>query len=242
MKHIKRILISEEGRKFYIKDISKDFHCQYGLIKSSDFKKKKIITNTGKKLSNIPASFIDNFNKIKRGAQIIPLKDIGVIIAKTGLNNKSIIVDSGSGSGALCCNLALRAKKVYSFDIRDDHLEISKYNQKILNIQNLKIEKRNIYEGVPIKNVDIITLDVPEPWLAINSLEKSLKTGGFIVSYSPSIPQVSDFVNTIKENKKFIHLETIEINEREWEIEGRKVRPKTKGLGHSGFISFARKL
>ncbi len=239
---IKRILIADDGKKFYIKDLTQDYHCQFGVVKQADFKKKSVTTNTGKILANIPASFIDNFKKIRRGAQIIPLKDIGVIIAKTGINNKTIVVDAGSGSGALCCNVALRAKQVYSYDIRDDHLEIAQHNQKMLGIKNLIIEKRNIYDGIPVKNVDVITLDTPEPWEAIPASEKVLKSGGFIVSYSPSIPQVADFVNAIRANKNFIHIETLEIHEREWEVDGRKVRPKTRGLGHSGFLSFARKL
>lgn len=242
MAYIKRILITDDGRRFYIKDLTQDYHCQFGVVKKEDLKKKTVTTNTGKTLANIPAGFIDNFKKIKRGAQIIPLKDIGVIIAKTGINNKTVVVDSGAGSGALCCNVALRAKQVYSYDIRDDHLAIAQYNQKMLGIKNLTIEKRNIYEGIPIKNVDVITLDVPEPWEAIPACQKVLKSGGFIVSYSPSIPQVADFVNAIRANKRFMHDETIEIHEREWEVDGRKVRPKTRGLGHSGFLSFVRKL
>ncbi|MBI2142611.1 SAM-dependent methyltransferase, partial [Candidatus Woesearchaeota archaeon] len=30
--------------------------------------------------------------------------------------------------------------------------------------------------------------------------------------------------------------------ERQWEVSERKVRPKSAAIGHSGFISFARKI
>ncbi len=237
---MEKILITEEGRKFYVKDISKDFHTQYGVIKASDLKNNKVKTNTGKELSCFPASIIDKYEKIKRGAQIPLLKDIGVIIAKTGLNNTSVVVDSGSGSGALSCMLALHAKKVHSFDIRDDHIKIAKYNKELLGIKNLTIKKHDIYESVPVKNVDIITLDVPEPWKAIKGCATSLKPGGFLVSYSPSISQVAEFVNNL--NKNFIHLKSVEIHEREWEIDKMKIRPKIKGVGHSGFLTFSRRI
>ena len=90
--------------------------------------------------------------------------------------------------------------------------------------------------------MDIITLDVPEPWNAVENCAKALKPGGFIVSYSPSVPQVADFVSSIKKNENFVYIKTVEISEREWEVDERKVRPKSQGIGHSGFLSFARKV
>lgn len=239
---IDKILITDSGRKFYVKDASEDYHSQYGVIKAEDMKKDIVTTNTGKVMACINPSFADAYRKIKRGAQIIPLKDIGLILAETGVNDRSICVDAGTGSGALSIMLALHAKKVYSYDIRDDHIEIAKFNKDFLNIKNLEIKKHDIYESIPVNDIDIVTLDVPEPWLAIKSAESSLKLGGFLVSYSPSIPQVADFVNTLKENKSFVYLKSVEITEREWEVDGRKVRPKTQGLGHSGFLTFARRV
>jgi tRNA (adenine57-N1/adenine58-N1)-methyltransferase len=237
-----KILMSPSGKKLFVKDSSKDFHCEYGMIKADDMKNDEVTTNKGKVLSCFDPSFADLYRKIKRGAQIIPLKDIGLILAETGVNNKSICVDAGSGSGALSIMLALHAKKVYSYDVRDDHIKITKENREFLGIKNLEIEKHDIYESIPVKDVDIITLDVPEPWLAIDNAKKALKLGGFLVSYSPSIPQLMDFVNAIDANDGFVHLKAVEITEREWEVEGRKVRPKTQGLGHSGFMAFARKV
>ena len=92
------------------------------------------------------------------------------------------------------------------------------------------------------KKIDLIVLDLPEPWKAIDAARKSLKVGGFLVSYSPSIPQTTDFVNDINKDKDFVHVKTSEIIERNWEIDGRKVRPRSQQIGHSGFISFVRRI
>ena len=88
----------------------------------------------------------------------------------------------------------------------------------------------------------MVILDLPEPWLAIPSAKKALKVGGFLVSYSPSVPQMMDFVNAINKDENFTHIKASEIIEREWEIDGRKVRPRSQQIGHSGFISFARRI
>ena len=239
-----KLLISRNDR-FLIKDTNKDFHTKHGFFKKEDLKKTKghkIMSNIGEEFSIIDPSFIDLYKRIRRGAQIIPLKDIGLIVAETGINKSSKVVDAGSGSGALCCFLANIAKEVTTYDIREDFIEIVNYNIEYLKLKNIKIKNKDIYSGIDEKNVDLIVLDLPEPWLAIESGKKALKAGGFLVSYSPTVPQAQDFINKINEDYSFIHIKTSEISEREWEIEGRKVRPKSQGIGHSGFISFVRKI
>jgi len=246
MDSVKRILITKQGRKFYARELEQDLHTQYGFVKKEDLKKSKdgdlIRSNTEKEFFIFGPSFIDLFRKIKRDAQIIPLKDIGYIIAETGINKESRILDAGAGSGALSSFLASIAKEVVTYEIREDFIEVVKKNIEFLAIRNLKIKNKNIYNEMEEKNMDVITLDIPEPWNAIENCSKALKPGGFIVSYSPSIPQVADFVNAIRKNESYVYLKTVEISEREWEVEDRKVRPKSQGIGHSGFLSFARKV
>jgi len=245
MEAIKKIIISKEGKTFYIRDTSKDYHCQFGLIKAKDLKRKDgsvIKTNTKKELIIFSPSFIDSYKKIKRGAQIITRKDASIIIAETGVNKDSKVVDAGAGSGALACFLANICKEVTTYDIRADFIKIVKQNKEFLNLKNLKIKNKNIYDGITEKNIDLMTLDLPEPWKAIETIEKALKVGGFLVSYSPTIPQVMDFVNALNSNKKFLHIKTIELIQREWEVEERKVRPKTTQTVHTGFLSFARRI
>jgi tRNA (adenine57-N1/adenine58-N1)-methyltransferase len=240
-----KILIGPEGKKFYLKDISQDFHCQFGLIKKEDLKKKDgsiVKTNTGKELTIFTSSFIDSYKRIKRGAQIITRKDAAMIIAETGINQNSKVVDSGAGSGALSCLLANICKEVTTYELREDFTKIVEKNKEFLNLKNLKIKNKNIYEGITEKNIDLITLDLPEPWLAIEPAKKALKVGGFIVNYSPTIPQVMDFVSKINKENGLIHLKTMELIQREWEVQDRKVRPKTTQTVHTGFLTFCRKI
>ena len=77
---------------------------------------------------------------------------------------------------------------------------------------------------------------------SINLVKKALKNHGFLVSYSPTIPQVMDLIEEVKKHKELIYLETVEIIERHWEFSERKVRPKSQQIGHSGFLTFVRRL
>ncbi|MFC1741206.1 tRNA (adenine-N1)-methyltransferase [Nanoarchaeota archaeon] len=227
----------------YVADISKDFSTAYGTIKKADLKKTgKIKTHTKKEFNIFDASFIDIYKRIKRLPQIIPLKDIGFMIAKTGIGKESIVVEGGAGSGALSIMLSRYCKKVYSYEIKPEHLEVVKNNIKSLNIKNITLKNKSMYDKIAEKDVDLVCLDLPEPWNAIGPAAKALKQGGFIINYSPTIMQTADFVNALLKRDDFIHLETAEIIERKWEVEKRKVRPISKANIHSGFLSIGRRI
>lgn len=241
----KEVVLSK-GRKYYIDRLDRDYHTEFGTIKKKDLAGTDgsvIRSNKGHEFVIFSPSFIDFYRKISRSAQTIPLKDIGLIISETGVNKNTSVIDAGAGSGALACALANIAKKVTTYEIRDDFAEIVKANIKFLGLKNVVLKKGSIYDPKNIRETaDLLTLDVPEPWKAVDTAEKCLRTGGFLVAYSPSIPQVMDFVSEIRKRDTFIYLKTIEVMEREWEIKDRKVRPKSKSTIHSGFLVFVRKI
>ncbi len=243
---IKKILVAEDGKKFYVRNLSEDFHTQFGFIAKAALAKAAagdvVRTNTGKELFVYEPSFIDSYGRIKRAPQIIPRKDVAAIVAETGIGKGSVVVDAGTGSGALALFLANIAKKVVTYEIRDDFAAIAGENVKLLQLKNITVKKKDIYNGIDEKDVDVVTLDLPEPWKAVEHAAKALKIGGFIVSYSPTTPQVSDFIAAVAKNKSLLLIKTIEIIEREWEFNDRVVRPLSQQIGHSGFLTFVRKV
>lgn len=246
METIKKILMAEDGRIFYVRNMGEDFHTQFGFVSKSALSKAAagdvVKTNTGKEFAVFEPSFIDRYRRIKRSPQIIPLKDVAAIVAATGIGKDSVVVDAGTGSGALALSLGNIAKKVVTYEIRDDFAKIAEENVQQLGMKNIVVKQKDIYQGIDEKNVDVITLDLPEPWKAIDAAAMALKVGGFIVSYSPTVPQVSDFLAAAAKNKNLVHLKTIEIIEREWDFNDRVIRPKSQPIGHSGFLTFVRKI
>ncbi|MBI2133489.1 tRNA (adenine-N1)-methyltransferase [Candidatus Woesearchaeota archaeon] len=239
-----RILASGAGRLFYVSNPDSDFHTQFGFISRHDLKNagdgSVVKTNTGKEFYVFSPGFVDLYRRIKRGPQIVPLKDLGAVVSLTGIGKDSVVVDAGSGSGAVACFLANLVKEVHSYEIRPDFFKIAEENVKRLGLANVFLKNRDVYEGMEETGVDLVFLDLPEPWKAVPAAHSSLKVGGFLVSYSPTIPQVADFVSAL--GSKYMHLRTIEVIERDWEISERKVRPRSVSIGHSGFLSFARKI
>lgn len=245
MTHVKKILITDSGKKFFVRDTGKDVHTQFGYVRKevlSDSDVRRVTTNMDKEMFVFDPRFVDLYQKMKRNAQMIPLKDIGFIVSETGLNKKSVVVDAGAGSGGLSCFLAHLVKKVVTYDIREDFISVVKGNIEFLGLTNITVKHKNIFDGIDEKNVDVVTLDVPDPWRGLDSVSKALSQGGFLISYSPTIPQVMDFVRSVKEHEDFIYIRTVEQIEREWDVDDRKVRPKSVRIGHSGFLSVCRRV
>ena len=240
-----REFIVAKAKQYFVTDLSKDVHTLYGTVSQKELSKPSgsvIKSDSGKEFFLLDASFIDVYKRFRKLPQTIPLKDIGLIIGETGINKESVVVDGGLGSGALAAALAHIAKHVTSYEVRDDCIATAEENIKKLGLSNITVKKKSLYDGIDETNVDLITLDLPEPWKVVPHVAKSLKTGGFVISYSPSVPQVMDFVNELHKHDQLLYLKTVELIERLWEIEGRRVRPKSTGIGHSGFIVFARKI
>ena len=151
------------------------------------------------------------------------------------------MVDAGSGSGALALFLAGIARKVVSYEIREDFAELAAGNARLLKLKNLTVKNRDVRGGIDEREADAVTLDLPAPWEALDAAAGALKGGGFLASYSPTVPQVSDLLSAAAE-KKFLHVKTVEVVQREWEFRERVVRPKSQAIGHSGFLSYLRKV
>ncbi len=233
------------GTEYYVRNAGNDYHCADGAIKKEEMQREDgtiVTTNTGKEFVLITPNFLDKYKRIRRLAQIIPRKDIGLIITETGIGKNSVILDMGAGSGAVAILLSQFVKKVKTYDIREDHLELVKKNCETLGIKNVTAMLHDVYRGLPDKNADLVILDLPEPWKMLDNVYKALRKNRFVVSYSPTIPQVMDFVGAVKQNPSFIHEKTVELLYREWEVEERKVRPMSQMMGHSGFLTFVRKI
>lgn len=243
-KSVKKILISAKGKKkYYVTNLNEDFVTTEGVVKSLDLcsDKEFVETEKGNKFHIICPSIIDLMDKLNRGPQIIQPKDVGLIIAKTGVNKNSIVVDAGVGSGTLSLALANICKQVTAYEINKKHLNIATKNKALFGADNLEIKEGDVAKGLGETNLDLITLDLPHPWEVVPKAELALKLGGHLVVYLPNILQMKQFVESLKGSKIKL-LEIVELIERKWKVEEKIIRPETAELSHTAFMAFCRRM
>lgn len=228
---------------FVVIDTSKDFHLSQGIVSKELLQKcGSGKTSLNKEVLIFQAAFSDLFHKIKRSAQIITPKDAGLIALKTGIGKESLVINAGTGSGALDCLFANIVKTIISYDIDANAKLIGEQNAKFLNLNNITFKTKDAIKGFDEEDADLIILDLPNSDKAVASAVKSLKIGGWLVAYNPCIPPVESFIEQCKKNKHLLIDETVELIERSWKFDGKAIRPKSEGIGHTAFLTFARKV
>lgn len=239
-----KLLIDQRGRRYLVKK-GKDLHTNYGVVKGAEIEKCEsgvLKSHLNKKFTVLNPNLIDFIESMEKRAQVVYPKDSSLILGLTGICSGSKIVEAGSGVAGLTLMLANSVKPdgmVYSYEIREEHLNEARKHIAEFNLQDyVEFKNKNIYDGIDERDVDLVVLDLGEPWLAIEAAAKSLKKSGFLVSYSPSVEQVKKFVVSLDE--RFSDIKTVESINREWEISEQRCRPKTRMIGHTGFITFAR--
>jgi len=190
-------------------------------------------------------SIKDKLDSLKRKAQIILPRDAAHILMNCSIQSGQRVLESGIGSGALTIALASTVApngKVISYDNREDFIKHAKKNLFNANLDSLvEVKLRDVTKGIEEKDLDAIILDIPNPWNAIKHAYKSLKPGGYLCSYSPLSTQVEKTVLEIKKYD-FIEINTIENIQRNIVVSEKGIRPSFNMLGHTGYLSFARKV
>lgn len=249
LKEEKVVLIDSKLRKYIlnIKDKTDKFK-GIGVFNPISLEGKNYgeLTEIGNKnFWILKPSLMDKLQALKRNAQIILPRDAAHIIINCSIESGNKIVEAGIGSGSLTIALATMVSpkgKIFSYDTRKEFIEHSLKNIEMANLSNYVSTKiKDITTGIDEKNLDAVILDIPNPWDAIDHAWKSLKIGGYFCSYSPLISQVE---NTVKKLKKhnFIEIKTIENIQRELIITDYGTRPSFDMLGHTGYLTFARKI
>ncbi len=232
----------KKSAEFYVPDEGKDHHTDFGTIPKRALQEGGTVRVGTEEFTILPASFTDRYGRLSRGAQIVQPKDLGLVIAETGLSKEEVVLDIGAGSGFSSILFSRVAKKVVAYDIDARSLERTKENIEELGVANIAVKKGDAYDAATIseKEVDLFFLDVPEPWRALATAKKALKPGAWLVAYTPCITQAMALVEALDDS--FLRVKTVELLEREWKVAGKAVRPESKDFQHTAFLTFIRKV
>ncbi len=235
-----RVLLVGEGREFWVKAGPGKLGTDKGQIELESIVGKSggdiITTHSGAEFTiRIPRP-TDFFAYGKRsGAPMLP-KDIGLVIAYTGMNHHDDVLDAGTGSGIAAIFFGGVAKTVKTYEVRPEFSTLAMKNiteSKLTNVEAVAADFLAA-EG----RYDVVHLDLQIQPEHVRHAFTLLRSGGYLACYTPFLEQMAIVVDEATPLFREVH--THELIEREMTRSKRGTRPSTS-VSHSGYVTIARK-
>ncbi len=244
-----RVLLVDAKERRYLITLrpGASFHTHVGIVEHDDLvgarEGSTILGSTGRRFLVVRPTLSDAVLKMPRGAQVIYPKDLGAILIEADVFPGLRVLEAGVGSGALSMALLRAGAEVVGYEVREDFAERARANVAAMVGEHApyRVELRDVYEGIEEIGLDRILLDLPEPWRVLPHAGTALRPGGILCAYLPSINQTAQLRNAL-DDAGFGMASTLEVLHRTWHIEDRSVRPDHRMVGHTGFLTTARRL
>lgn len=186
----------------------------------------------------------DLFNHLDRtGAPMMP-RDIGLVIGHTGIAAGDRVLDAGTGTGVLSAYLGRVGADVTTYERDAEFAEVARSNMEIAEVtDHVDVRVGDLSEAVDTlvadgERFDVLTLDTEDaPDVAVRA-DELLVPGGYLVAYVPFVEGTRAVVEAARESLGDV--ETFETIQRRMDFDERGSRPSTAGVGHTGYLVFAR--
>lgn len=247
------LLVDGKGREYLLR-LHPDRQFQYhrGVLDHSNIIGLEdgswVEASSGGRLLALRPRLADFVLRMRRGAQVVYPKDIGPILVYADVGPGMTVLEAGTGSGALTMALARAVGekgRLVSVERRQDHADRGRKNiERYFGDLPPQLELRTgaVEEMVAGLAPERIILDLPEPWHAVEEAAEHQPTGGIFCGYLPTVPQVQTLVDALRSSGVFARVEVKELLARDWKVSGRSVRPDHTMVGHTGFLTFARRV
>jgi tRNA (adenine57-N1/adenine58-N1)-methyltransferase len=244
------LLIDPKDRRYLIALVAgATFHTHAGVVAHDDIigslEGSAINGSTGRSFLVLRPTMSDIVLKMPRGAQVIYPKDLGAILIAADIGPGQRVLEAGVGSGALSMTVLRVGASVVGYELREDFAERARSNviAALGPETSYRVEIRDVTHGIDERDLDRVLLDMPEPHQVVAAAGEALRPGGILLAYLPTINQTALLRQALDDPATPFGLaETQEIMRRTWHVEARSVRPDHRMVGHTGFLTTARRL
>ncbi len=184
----------------------------------------------------------DLFHHFERtGAPMMP-RDIGLVMGHTGVKQGDHVLDAGTGTGVLAASLGRAGATVQTYEQDPEFAEVARENMELAGVADtVDVTAGDVTEEIDelTGEFDLITLDTADAPAVVGHAPELLTPGGFLAVYSPFVEATSEVVKTARD-AGLDDVESLETIQREMDVGERGTRPSTAGVGHTGYLTFAR--
>lgn len=184
----------------------------------------------------------DLFHHLDRtGAPMMP-RDVGLILGHTGVASGDRVLDAGTGSGILAAALGRLGAEVVTYERDGEFADVARQNMELAGVEEaVDVRTGDVTDHLDDLPVfDVVTLDTQDAPAVVERAPDLLVSGGFIAVYSPFIEQTRETVETAR-TVGLDGIRTLETIQRTMDFDERGSRPSTAGVGHTGYLTFARR-
>jgi len=184
----------------------------------------------------------DLFHHFERtGAPMLP-RDVGLVIGHTGVGTGDEILDAGTGTGVLAASMARAGASVTTYERDEAFAAVARENMALANVADrVDVRIGDVTEDLPtLGRFDVVTLDTEDAPCVVEHAPNLVVDGGFVAVYSPFVEDTREVVDAA-ETVGLTDIETLETIQREMDFDDRGSRPSTAGVGHTGYLTFARR-
>ncbi|HVM10903.1 MAG TPA: tRNA (adenine-N1)-methyltransferase, partial [Actinomycetota bacterium] len=244
------VLVDSRGRRYLLNLADGGvFHWHGGTIAHDEVigqpEGTRVRAPSGAALTAFRPRLADFVLKMGRGAQVIYPKDLGPMLIYGDVYPGASVLEAGTGSGALTmalCRAVGAEGRVVSCELRPGFADVARRNIGSFfgSIPpQLELRTADVRE-LDGERFDRMLLDLPDPWAALPAATRVLEPGGVFCAYLPTTAQVQSLVLNL-EKAGFGEVETFEVLHRSWHVSARSVRPDHRMVGHTGFLTTARR-
>lgn len=246
------LVYDRRGRRYRVTlKAGTSFHTHVGHVPHDDIIGRQqgfhLRTQKGHALLVVRPTFAERVLELPRQSQVIYPKDLGALLMRADLFPGARVVEVGLGSGATSAAI-LRAigpeGSLTTYEVREQIIQPSARNVEELvpETENHTIVVADAYaNGIPDRDLDRVLVDVPEPWRLVGEAADALLTGGVLLCYLPTVLQAHELSMCLMHDSRWRLVETVELLERPWHFAEQSARPEHRMVGHTGFITTARR-
>ena len=249
-----------ENETVYLEDASGKrvwLNVAYGMIKVRslgaidgtrfrDLDEGDAVTIVGREYRVFRPGVLELMESLDRGAQIITAKDAATILMHCDVKAGDRVIEVGAGSGGLTTALLHAVAPtgcVLTLELKEANALLAKKNVSRVGLDRYWNYRIGNAREMPVDvdwQADVLTMDMPDPWMALDNLGKHLRSGGRLCAYVPNMNQMESVVCALREHD-YSSVHALENIQRGLEVHRGRVRPSFEMLGHTGYLIFARK-
>ena len=184
----------------------------------------------------------DWFHHFERsGAPMLP-RDVGMILGETGVGGDDRVLDAGTGTGVLAAALGNVGGAVITAERDADAAVLARKNMHLAGVDDgVDVRTGDVLDVLDdiAGAFDVVTLDTGDAPQIIPTAADRLRPGGYLAVYSPFVEDAREVVEAARET--LTDVRAVETIQRTLDVDDRGTRPSTLPVGHTGYLTFARR-